>query len=119
MPVLINKRGLARMLGVSIPTVSAILDRYPDFRSRREGRVGLEWQFNSADVQAFLAGKRALEAATASATRDTHFAQVSSRSRKPTRAQPRPFRSGAPDICPRSRGGGQAGEGAQPARAGG
>ena len=79
MPVLINKRGLARMLGVSIPTVSAILDRYPDFPVEARGKVGLEWRFNTADVQAFLAGKRAEETATASATRDTHFAQASSR----------------------------------------
>jgi phage terminase Nu1 subunit (DNA packaging protein) len=80
--VLINKRDLARKLGVSIPTVSAILDRYPDFPVEVRGRVGLEWQFNAADVQAFLAGKRAEEAATAGATRDAFLAQASSRLEK-------------------------------------
>jgi phage terminase Nu1 subunit (DNA packaging protein) len=80
--VLINKRGLARMLGVSIPTVSEMLDRYPDFPVEVRGRVGLKWQFNAADVQAFLAGKRAEEAATAGATRVAFLAQASSRLEK-------------------------------------
>lgn len=67
---LANKRELARVLDCSLPTVTELLDRYPDFPVERRGTNGLEWQFDVAKVQAFLSEKREAEQRDDEARRD-------------------------------------------------
>lgn len=61
MAVFVNKGELARILGVSKPTMSAILDRYPDFPVEQRGGLGQEWQFDPKMAKAFIAAKKAEE----------------------------------------------------------
>jgi len=73
--VLINKRELGKLLGVSLPTVSALIDRYPDLPISRRGTNGVEWQIDGNAVVAFLRDKREEEARTRS-VRDELLAQL-------------------------------------------
>lgn len=58
----VNKRELARILGVSLPTMDALIDRYADLPIERRGSNGVEWQFDAAKVVAFIDGKKRAEA---------------------------------------------------------
>lgn len=62
---LVNKRELAKILRCSLPTVGALLDRYPDFPVERRGSNGVEWQFDPAAVTTFLQRRREDETAAA------------------------------------------------------
>lgn len=62
---LVNKRELAKILKCSLPTVSALVDRYADFPVERRGSNGVEWQFAADTVIAFLTTKREEEQAAA------------------------------------------------------
>jgi phage terminase Nu1 subunit (DNA packaging protein) len=73
--VRVNKRELARILSVSLPTVSAWLDRYPDFPTLQVGRNGLEYQFDPIAVRAFMAAKEEAEEAE-EAARTAAIAQL-------------------------------------------
>jgi hypothetical protein len=56
----VNKQELARLLGISLPTVAAYIARYgSDFPVIERGTNGRDWQFEHEDVVAFLARKRA------------------------------------------------------------
>jgi phage terminase Nu1 subunit (DNA packaging protein) len=57
-PVIVNKRELARALAVALPTITGYLDRFDDFPVIQEGEQGREWQFDLIAVRDFLAGKR-------------------------------------------------------------
>ncbi|WP_428485968.1 terminase small subunit [Rhodopila sp.] len=61
--VRVNKRELARVLAVSLPTINAYLDRYTDFPVLQEGTNGREWQFDATAVRAFMAAKEREEEA--------------------------------------------------------
>ena len=76
MTLVVNKSELAKILGVSKPTMSAILDRYPDFPIEQRGGLGVEWKFNPELCKAFVIAKRAEEEA-ANATRSELLAQCS------------------------------------------
>jgi phage terminase Nu1 subunit (DNA packaging protein) len=57
--LIVNKRELAfRVLECSLPTVDALLARYPDFPVRKRGSNGIEWEFLPQDVVGFLQRKR-------------------------------------------------------------
>jgi phage terminase Nu1 subunit (DNA packaging protein) len=58
-----NKRELARLLGVSLPTISAYLDRWADFPVVQNGTTGREWRFDPLAVRDYLAAKEAEEEA--------------------------------------------------------
>ncbi len=60
-PVRVNKRELAQVLGVSVPTINAWLDRHEGFPIVQEGTNGREWQFDAIAVRAFLDDRRAEE----------------------------------------------------------
>lgn len=60
---LVNKRELAALLECSLPTLAALIERYPDFPVVRRGSNGVEWQFDPEAVVAFLERKREEEAA--------------------------------------------------------
>ena len=74
MTVLVNKRELAKLLGVSLPTMSALIDRYPDFPVEQRGGPGVEWKFRADVAKAFIADKKA-EAEASSAARNELLAQ--------------------------------------------
>jgi phage terminase Nu1 subunit (DNA packaging protein) len=74
--LVVNKSELAKILGVSKPTMGAILDRYPDFPIEQRGGLGVEWKFNPDLAKAFIIAKRAEEEA-ANATRSELLAQCS------------------------------------------
>lgn len=59
---LVNKAELAKIVGVSLPTMSSIIARYPDMPIERQGRSGEAWQFDADSVVDFLRTKRAEEA---------------------------------------------------------
>jgi phage terminase Nu1 subunit (DNA packaging protein) len=61
--IVANKRELATALGVSLPTISAYLDRYPDLPVIERGTNGKEWQFDVEAVRAFMAEREAEEEA--------------------------------------------------------
>lgn len=72
----VNKRELARMIGVSLPTLSALIDRYgDDFPISRRGTNGVEWQFDGQAVIDFLRAREAEQAASRTA-RDELLAQL-------------------------------------------
>jgi len=73
--VLVNKRELARRLGVSLPTMGALIDRYQDFPVVERGTNGVEWKFDLATVIAFVQAQREAEAAS-KAARDEQLAQL-------------------------------------------
>ena len=57
----LNKRELARVLSVSLPTVGAWIERYPDFPVLQSGTNGREYQFDPVAVRAFIAARQAEE----------------------------------------------------------
>ena len=74
-PVTVNKRELALRLRISLPTLTAWIDRWPDFPVEQRGALGSSWRFVFADVAGFLAGKKAEEAAGRS-ERDEQLAHL-------------------------------------------
>lgn len=58
-PVLVNKVELARLLGISVPTLSARIDQHADFPIVQPGTNGVEWRFDPVAVRDFLARKDA------------------------------------------------------------
>jgi phage terminase Nu1 subunit (DNA packaging protein) len=60
-PLLVNKRELATLLKVSLPTLSEMMRRYADFPVERGGGTGAAYAFDAAKVRAFVAAKRADE----------------------------------------------------------
>lgn len=73
--VLVNKRELARILGVSLPTMTAVLERYPDFPVASRGSNGVPWQFDPELAKAFVLAKRDEERA-ADAAKSELLAQI-------------------------------------------
>lgn len=73
--VWVNKRELARLLGVSLPTISAYIDRWPSFPVHQEGTNGTEWQFDPVAVRDFLRQREAEEEA-AETRRQAQIAQL-------------------------------------------
>ena len=72
----VNKQELAqKILEVSVPTVNAIINRYPDLPIEQRGTNGLAWRFDACAVVKFLQDKRA-EARRAGAGRETLFEQL-------------------------------------------
>lgn len=67
--ILLNKREMARRLKVSLPTLTAWMDRWPDFPVAQRGRNGASYGFDAEAVFAFLAQKQE-EEAQATAGRD-------------------------------------------------
>lgn len=59
--VRVNKRELAGILGVSLPTISRWLNCYRDFPVLQPGTNGREYQFDAAAVRDFMASKDAEE----------------------------------------------------------
>ncbi len=59
--ILVTKIELARLLGVSAPTVAAWLRRYPDLPVAAVGRKGRPWRFDPAAVRTFLEAQREAE----------------------------------------------------------
>ena len=56
--MLVNKRELAPLLGVTIPTVDRWLRMWPEFPVTERGGPGQPWGFDPEAAQAFVAGKR-------------------------------------------------------------
>jgi phage terminase Nu1 subunit (DNA packaging protein) len=76
-PLLVNKQELAqRVLKCSLPTLSALITRYPDFPAERRGAKGASWLFDAPKVVAFLDRVRA-EEARAMQERNALFEQFS------------------------------------------
>jgi hypothetical protein len=74
-PEVVNKRELAAVLGVSLPTLNNYLDRYADFPVLEPGANGKEWRFDALAVRAYLA-QRDAEEARAEAARRERIAQL-------------------------------------------
>jgi len=72
----VNKRELAVCLGVSLPTVSAWIDRYPDFPIVERGTNGREWRFDVEAVRGFMR-RREEEEERAETARAEQIRQVS------------------------------------------
>lgn len=68
-PVTLNKREMARKLRVSLPTMTAWMDRWPDFPVEQRGTNGSSYRFRPDLVFEFLDLKRR-EEADASSIRD-------------------------------------------------
>ncbi|HZL59173.1 MAG TPA: hypothetical protein VFC38_05690 [Stellaceae bacterium] len=47
-PITVNKGELARILTCSLPTIEALINRYPDMPILQRGSNGVEWQFDAA-----------------------------------------------------------------------
>jgi phage terminase Nu1 subunit (DNA packaging protein) len=73
---LVNKAELADVLGVSLPTISALIRRYPDLPIVRRGTNGEAWQFDPLAVRTFIAAQKA-EEARSEAARSELLAQFS------------------------------------------
>ena len=73
--LLVNKRELAGMLGVSLPTISAWIDRYPDLPVAERGTNGREWKFDAVAVRDFLSAREENEK-TQEAERQAAIAQL-------------------------------------------
>ena len=56
--VLINRDQLAQQLRCSLPTVDAMIKRWPDFPVVERGGLGRAWKFDAAAVVNFLQDKR-------------------------------------------------------------
>lgn len=69
-PVRVNKRELAVVLGVSVPTVDAYLLRFTDFPVVRRGAPGVEWQFDAAACVDFMRAQRDAEHQAEAARQD-------------------------------------------------
>lgn len=66
MPSLVNKRELARILDISLPTLGEMIERHGDsFPVERRGSNGIEWQFDPEAVVAFVRAQREQDAAEA------------------------------------------------------
>ncbi|MDR3438963.1 hypothetical protein [Telmatospirillum sp.] len=75
--VLVNKRELAtKILKCSLPTLSALMERYPDFPVHQRGANGVEWLFDAVAVSEFLEKIREDERRAAE-TRSEFFNQFS------------------------------------------
>lgn len=75
--LIVNKRELARqILECSLPTLDALIERFPDFPIERGGTHGVEYAFDAAAVTEFLQGKRD-EDKRAAAQRKELFSQFS------------------------------------------
>lgn len=74
-PVIVNKAELAKRLGVSLPTIAALIDRYTDFPIVQKGTNGTPWRFDLAAVIAYVQAKRESEQASRAA-RDEQLAQL-------------------------------------------
>ena len=77
-PTPVNQDEMARILGVSLPTMRSYITRHEDFPFIERGKNGKAWQFHAPTVIAFLEAKRreAAEAAAAgAAARDAELAQ--------------------------------------------
>ncbi|MBS7810525.1 hypothetical protein [Roseococcus pinisoli] len=61
---------MAKLLGVSLPTMSSIIAKYPDMPIERQGRSGESWQFDADAVIEFLRDTRAQEAEEAASRTD-------------------------------------------------
>ncbi|GBQ69693.1 phage DNA packing protein [Ameyamaea chiangmaiensis NBRC 103196] len=59
----VNKRELARLLRVSLPTLTSWLDKWPEFPVVERGTNGVNWQFSVDDVVTFLSDRQAEEQA--------------------------------------------------------
>ncbi len=72
---LVNKAEMAKKLGISLPTLTAWMDRYPEFPVRDRGTNGRNYRFAAEDVFEFLSERKAEEAAREGA-RDEALAQL-------------------------------------------
>lgn len=71
----VNKRELAALLSVSLPTIAAWIERYPEFPVLDRGTNGKEWAFDPIAVSDFIAAIQAAEAA-AEAERKARIQQL-------------------------------------------
>ena len=71
----INKDQLATLLGCSLPTVTALIKRYPDIPIVERGGLGQEWKFDGPAVVAFLQARRD-EQNQARAAKDEQLSQL-------------------------------------------
>lgn len=71
----VNMDEMAGILGVSLPTMRALLKRYEDFPVLSRGAKGIAWQFDPEAVVAFMRDQQEAERA-AQAARDELLAQV-------------------------------------------
>ena len=76
MSAVVNKQGLATLLGISLPTLSRWMLRYGvDFPTLERGTLGREFKFEDAAVIAFLRTKQE-EQASSKAEQDEQLAQL-------------------------------------------
>lgn len=61
MVAVVNKKELAKVMGVSLPTLDRLIDRYDDFPIKQKGGNGQDYSFNAKKVKAFLKKQRAIE----------------------------------------------------------
>lgn len=54
----VNKRELARIIDVSLPTLDRLLELYSEFPVVQRGKPGVEWQFDPEEAKRFLQAKR-------------------------------------------------------------
>lgn len=71
----VNLKQMAKQLGCSLPTMSALVDRWPGFPVIERGDLGKQWRFDAEAVVAFLQEKRADESRL-KAARDEQLAQL-------------------------------------------
>lgn len=57
----VNKKELAKLLSVSLPTLDKLIDRYPDFPIAERGQNGVGYKFRVAEVVPFLRERREVE----------------------------------------------------------
>lgn len=74
--LIVNKRELAKALKCSLPTLNELVDRYDDFPVRTQGKNGVEWEFDLAEIIEFLKAKDEAEARAAQ-ERSALFKQLS------------------------------------------
>ena len=61
MSAFVNKKELAKIMDVSLPTLDRLIDRYDDFPIEQKGGNGQDYSFHAKEVKTFLDGQRALE----------------------------------------------------------
>lgn len=66
---------MAAVLGISVPTLRALLARYPDFPVLARGGKGVPWRFDRGAVVEFMAAREA-DAAAARAEREAQIAAI-------------------------------------------
>ncbi len=69
-PVLVNKRELAGILSVSLPTLTDWIERFPDFPVWERGANGREYRFDAIAVREWAMARREAEARDEAARRD-------------------------------------------------